>query len=72
MNDDHDEFINKPAETIPEADPVTGTVRNPSDKLIASATDAEREAAKLREQRGNLEQRPGPADTSARTTVGHD
>lgn len=62
----------KPAETQHEADPVTGTVQNPSDKLAASATEAEREAARLREERDRLSRRPGPADTGARTTVGHD
>jgi hypothetical protein len=59
----------KTAQTIPGANPVTGTIKNPAKKPADSIPHAQREAAKLHEERDKLSERPGPADTSARTTV---
>jgi hypothetical protein len=62
----------KTAQTIPEADPVTGTIKNPAKKSADSIPHAQREAAKLHEERDKLSARPGPADTSARNIVFRD
>ena len=66
---DKEEF-NKPAKTIHEGNPVDDTMRSSSEKLVGSGTTAEREAAKLREQREELSQRPGPRDTDTEQRVG--